>query len=403
MRKRLPVFGWALYDFANTIFSMNVISLYFVLWVTVDKGREDIFYSITLSGSLLMAALLEPFLGAVSDIFKRKIPFLVFFTVLACAFTAFLGLAKDVFSGLLIFFMANLFYQVATIFYNAMLPRICGHNEIGRVSGLGTGFGYVGAIVGMLITRPFVIRYGHQAAFVPTAVLFFIFSLPCFFLVREESAVKRPADKFRMGNVVSRIKETFSNRDRYPGLLLFLLGAFLFLNAVNTLIVFMSVYMKKVALFSDSELIALFLFSTVMAIFGSLFFGFMADRLGAKRSLMISLFLWFVCLVLAACAFSRIMFWIVGPLIGVALGSVWTTSRALAVKLCPEEKLGEIFGLLGLVGKSSAILGPLIWGLSILVFGFMGASKYRVAMLIQTVFIIAGILITRKVPEGNNR
>jgi UMF1 family MFS transporter len=398
MGKRAPVIGWSLYDFATTIFSMNIISLYFVLWVTVDHGRQDIVYSIALSGSLLIAALLEPLLGAVSDIFRKRMPFLVLFTCVACAGTAFLGLVRGLLAGLVTFAFANLTYQIATVFYNALLVRVAGRGEIGRVSGLGAALGYVGAIVGLVVTRPFVLRYGYQGAFVPTAALFFIFSLPCFFLVKEPAREAGQLSEMRMGAVFSRIKDTFSSSGKYPGLLRFLIAAFIFLNAVNTVIVFMSVYLRKVAGFDDRSLIAIYLVSTFMAILGSLFFGVLTDRLGAKKAVIMSLSLWFACLVLGAFAWTKAVFWIIGPLIGIALGSVWTTSRALTIGLCPEEKLGEMFGLLGMVGKSAAIIGPLIWGVTILVLDFLGAGKYRIAILLQSFFILAGLFVVRKVP-----
>jgi len=401
MKKRLQVLGWAFYDFAGTIFSLNVISLYFVLWVTVDKAREDILYSLALSGSLLVAAVLEPLLGTLSDIYRKRIPFLVLFTLSACVFTAFLGVVPGLFAGLLVFAFANLTYQIASIFYNALLVNICDRSEVGRVSGLGVALGYAGAITGLLVTRPFVLKHGHQGAFVPTAALFLVFSLPCFFLVKEGAPPPGAKREPGIGKIFSRIKETFVNSEKYPGLARFLLAAFIFLNAVNTLIVFMSVYVKKVAHFSDSEMIAIYIVSTVVAIIGSVLFGFVTDRVGPRKAIMASLSLWLFCLVFTALAYSKVFFWIIGPLLGVAMGSIWTASRVLVIELSPEEKLGEVFGLLGAVGKSSAMVGPLVWGISVLVFGFMGEARYRAAMLIQSLFVLAGFFIIRKVPCGS--
>ncbi len=397
--KKWTITGWALYDFANTIFSMNIISLYFVLWVTIDKAGEDILYSIALSGSLFVAAVMEPLLGTISDIYKKRMPFLIFFTCLACLLTIVLGGVKGVLIGLFVFALANIAFQTAAVFYNALLAFICDRKEIGRVSGLGVGLGYVGAITGLLATKPFALKYGYQAAFIPTAVLFFIFSLPCFILVKETPPVNKLRPEMSMGKVYRRIKGTFVDSERYPGLRRFLLGAFIFLNAVNTAIVFMSVYVKKVGDFPDSELIPLYIVSTVMAIAGALVSGIAADKLGAKRAVIASLVFWMFAIIAGSSAFTRPMFWTAGPLMGIALGSIWTTSRAWVVKLCPEEKIGEVFGLLGTVGKSAAIVGPLVWGLSILVFGFMGVAKYRMAMLIQGFFILLGWLVIRGVPE----
>jgi len=406
MKMKPAIIGWALYDFGCTIFSLNVISLYFALWVTVEKGCEDIFYSVALSLSLLAAALLGPLVGTISDIYRKRTFLLMLFTVIACVFTAALGSVRGLFSGLLIFVAANLAFHLATVLYNALLAVICKEEETGRVSGLGVGLGYVGAIVGILLTRPFVLRYGYQAAFIPTAVLFLIFSLPCFFLVKENGrAAERsssPDDGCRgycVGEIYRRIKEPFLRSGKYPGFLLFLLSAFIFLNAINTVIIFMSVYARKAIGLSDSELMVIYLVSTVTAIAGAFFFGVVTDRIGARKALTISLLLWGAALVLAALVRSKVLFLFIGPLFGVALGSIWTASRALIVSLTPREKVGEVFGIFGMVGRLAAITGPLIWGLSVLGFGFMGDSRYRVAMFIQCLFVFAGWMVFRKVPE----
>jgi UMF1 family MFS transporter len=400
MRIKPPIIGWALYDFGSTIFSLNVISLYFALWVTIEKGREDIFYSMALSGSLLVAAILGPLLGAISDIYRKRMFFLVWFTCIACVFTAILGTVHGLFLGLIIFAMANIVYQLASVFYNALLAKICEKEQIGRVSGFGIALGYVGAIVGLLLSRPFVLKYGYQAAFIPTAVLFFVFSLPCFFLVKEDKTEDtQKLHRHSIRDIYLRIKEPFVRSSKYPGLLRFLVAAFVFLNAVNTVIIFMSVYAKKAIGLSDNELMFIYLVSTVTAIIGSFVFGVVTDRVGARKALMISLLIWFAALILTALTYSKILFLFIGPLLGIAMGSIWTASRALIVRLCPEEKLGEIFGIFGMVGKFAAIVGPLIWGLTILALGPLGIFKYRIAMFTQCLIIFSSWLIFRKMPD----
>jgi UMF1 family MFS transporter len=391
-REAITILSWALYDFANTIFSMNVISLYFALWVTVDKGAQDIFYGLSLSVSLVLAAIFEPVIGAFSDWLKRRMPFLIFFTLFCCFFTGLIGFAKGLTAGLIFFGLANFGYQLAGVFYNALLPGICRPSQIGRVSGLGVGMGYLGTIFGLILVGPFVLRWGRQSAFVPTAILFFIFALPCFLLVKETAV----GDKLQIRNPLKRIRQTFSDRERFSTLLYFLAAAFLFLNAINTVIVFMSVYIRKIGGFNDAQIISFYLFSTFFAIIGSVLSGLACDRLTPQRVLNIALGGWAIALALAGFWGHGSILWFIGPIIGLSLGSTWSAARALLVRLCPEEKLGEAFGLFGAVGKSSSIVGPLLWGLIVWAFDRLGPRKYNIAVLTQLLFLILGWLVLRK-------
>ncbi|MEW6040646.1 MAG: MFS transporter [Elusimicrobiota bacterium] len=395
------IFSWALYDFANTIFSMNVISLYFALWVTVDMAGEDIFYSVALSGSLILAAIVEPITGAMSDVYGRRIPFLFFFTAICCLFTALIGTANSLLVGLALFVVANVGYEVANVFYNALLPEISTKENIGRISGYGVALGYVGTIFGLLLTKPFLLSSGRQAVFLPTGAIFFLFAIPCLLFVKDKNCkTLSPTPSFSSAFKKSflRIKDTFTESHKYPGLIRYLAGLFIFFNAVNTCIIFMSVYTKKVIGFSDTDIITFYIVSTIFAITGSFIFGFITDKIGSKHSLVISIFIWCSGLFIAFISNNPKMFWLAGPLIGIALGSTWVSSRALLVELCPCEKIGEVFGLYGVAGKSSSVVGSLIWGLTVLLLGTTGLLKYRIAIFLQIMFVILGWFVLRKVP-----
>ena len=160
----------------------------------------------------------------------------------------------------------------------------------------------------------------------------------------------------------------------------------------------MSVYTKKVMGFTDSEIITFYIISTVFAILGSFVTGFITDRLGSKRILSIVLGLWCITILLAAISFSKAVFWVVGPLAGICLGATWTSVRVLLVDLSPPQMVGEVFGFYGLVGKSASIIGPLIWGLCIWTFGFLGILKYRLAIMTLLLFLGVGFIILQKVP-----
>ncbi len=409
--KGATIFSWSLYDFANTIFAMNVTSFYFPLWVKETKGG-GLLYILPFFISMLLVSITIPVMGVISDRYRRRIPFLAFFTFLCILFTALIGTAGSLALGLLFYAIANFCYQSGMVFYNALLPEISAEGKIGRVSGYGVSLGYVGTIVGLLMVWPFVrgldIKVGSiylqmegggsEAVFIPTAILFLIFSLPCLFFVKDKMplAIK----KFELGikEAFRKLKDTLTNTKRYPGLLPFLVAIFISLNAINTVILSMAVYSREIMHFSDADLTRFFIISTIFAIFGSLVAGFVTDRFGHKRTLSFVLLGWIGTISLAAFSVTRSTFWIVGPLAGLCLGATWVAARPLIVELAPADKMGEFFGLAGLVGKSSAIFGPPIWGLIIWTLGFSELA-YRIATLFLAVLVLVGLAILQKVPE----
>src|SRR5512143_3656023 len=184
------VFSWALYDFANTIFSMNMLSMYFPLWITQDMGGRDIYYSVSLSASVVAAGISMPIIGAVSDRRKSRMPFLIVLTLLCISATAAISLSSSLFWALLLFSIANFGYMAALAPYDSLLPEVSKGVNIGRVSGLGVALGYFGSIGGLMMVKPFVDSGGRAAAFLPTAILFLVFALPCFLFVKEHSRRK---------------------------------------------------------------------------------------------------------------------------------------------------------------------------------------------------------------------
>ncbi len=366
----------------------------------MDKGGEDILYGSALSLSMILVAFSMPLLGVFSDRMGRRIPLLMGLTLLSVFFTGLIGVCDHLMLGLLFFVLANYGYHAALVPYDALLPRVSRGSKVGKVAGIGVALGYVGAILGILMVKPFVSEAGRGASFIPTAFLFLVFSLPCFFMVKEE---RRKAATFFWRNIreeVVKIKTTLFNTTKYPGLLRFLIANFIYCDAVNTVIAFMSVYAHQVMGFSDSMIRIFLIVSTTFAVAGSLVFGWVTDRLGAKRTLMVVLCIWIAGLVMAIVSFSTFMFWMVGPIVGIALGGTWVSARALVVDLSPPEKIGEIYGLYNMGGKFGFILGPLVWGAIVWAFGGFGILKYRIAIGSLLLFLAGGLYILRKVPNG---
>jgi MFS transporter, UMF1 family len=370
--------SWALYDFANTIFSMNVISLYFALWVTVDHGGPDILYSVALSGSMLMVALSVPVYGAISDqTGRRRIP-LTLLTLLSVLATALIGQTDHLLSGIFFFVIANYCYQSAMVFYNGMLPTVAQGSHIGLVSGYGVSLGYLGSIVGLLLVKPFVETGGRSAAFLPTAAMFCIFAIPCFLFVKDPEV--KTHKKVQISHAFHTLKQTLANAGEYKLLLKFILIHFLILDVVNTVIAFMSVYANKVMQFTDAQITTFLISSTAAAMIGSYLIGWLVKHKGTGWSYALVLWLWVAALSIAILSQSQLVFWLVGPLAGMGMGGVWVVSRAYIVELSPPEKLGEFFGLYGLAGKAASILGPLLWGTVVWTFQDTQTFKYRAAL-----------------------
>ncbi len=391
---RLAIFSWSLYDFANTIFSMNVISLYFALWVTVDHDGQDILYSTALSLSMLAVALSVPVFGALSDTTgKRRTP-LIALTLLCVFCTGLIGTTDHLWTGLILFMVANYGYQSALVFYNGMLPSISRGSHVGLVSGYGVSLGYLGSILGMLMVQRFVESDGRSAAFLPTAGLLLLFSLPCFLFVKDPET-GRSAPPVRIKEAFNTLKQTFLRVRQYRSLFRFILIHFLVLDAVNTIIAFMAVYASKVIGFSGGQITKFLISSTVCAMIGSWVIGILVKHKGIIWSYWLVLALWIASLSLAATSQSEALFWLVGPLAGVGMGGVWVVSRAFITELSPPEKVGEFFGLYGMAGKAASIIGPLLWGGVVWTLDTTGTLKYRVAVTVLLATVVVAAFLFR--------
>ncbi len=413
--------AWALYDLANTIYSMNVITLFFAQWVTVDRGREDLWYSLFYGGSMALVALTLPYLGLWSDRGGRRLVFLGIFTAVSVGATASLGWVTQLpglpglVLALAVFALSNYAFQGGLVFYNALLPAVSRPETRGRVSGFGVALGYAGSFIGMLLVTPFVEGKmpilnlglpgvhagGRSAAFIPTAALFALFALPIFLRVREQPGPAGPRPSWR--EALGEIRATLADSRRYPGVLTFLAANLLILDAVQTVIIFMAVYAQKVLGMPDSAKVVFFMLATIPAIGGSFLAGWVVDRIGAHRTLLATAWLWAGCLLAVALVPSVVVFYVIGGFIGALLGSLWTASRPLLLTLTPPGEEGRLFGLYAFTNKASAVVGPLIWGVIVLAGGGLGPARYRLAVGTLAIMVVAGALLLRRVPERGAR
>ena len=440
--------SWALYDFANTIFSMNVATLYFSVWLIDDLGASNTVYALGNGFSSLLVVLSVPVLGALSDARRRRKPWVVGFTLAACIACAAIGilgqqtlpLVGEGTSGnilppgwhptvgtfgwvLLAFVIANYCYQAAQPFYNAMMPDLVPPAERGRLSGIGTAVGYVGTIVGLLLVVPFfngafpllgaipasvletlrsIVPFtasgGRVSTFVPTALLFLLFSLPLFFLCRDRFPREAPVE-WRQAFV--NVAHTLRAARDHKGALPFILASFLYQDAIGTIVSFMALYAVKAMGFAKGAETTLFLVLTIPAIFGSYIAGRLVDRFGARRTLIVSIVAWIVLLVAMILAPSQQAFWVVGLFIGLIFGAVPTAERPMLLSLVPEQEAGRFFSLMLLSSRAAAVAGPLIWGLTVdsLEPARGPGVAYRAAVVTVVVMFAASLILMARVPD----
>ncbi|MEK7468248.1 MAG: MFS transporter [Planctomycetota bacterium] len=483
--------SWVLYDFANTIFSMNIVTLTFSLWVTLNNGKSDLWVGAANVAAAILVLLTMPLLGVWSDAYSRKRSYLRAATVACCALTALMGVVATaetggrVLAATACFVLASFAYHAGMVFYNSLLTSVTPEATMGRVSGFGVAAGYAGAIVGVILVMPFesgklasvpipclsqpwepvaVISardgslrdgpvdpdvnleyevnglapqgklkardvfdataqkrfyelswndavpgsevrrresgWGRAGIFVPTAILYLLFALPCLIWVREKP---RPAgEPVGVLQAYSQVLKSLRATREHPGVLRFLIGKYFYEDAVSTVTIFMAVYGAKVLKFSDESVRYFLLTAIASALAGSLATGFLTDRWGPKRTLLAVLVGWIVFLALSAVATDARAYWILGPGLGLLLGALWTSSRPLLVTLVPRARQGEFFALSELTGKTSAVIGPILWGGIILAAAALGCSEvnqYRLAIGSLVVMMVIGFWILRSVPD----
>ncbi len=417
---RAERWSWALYDFANTIFSMNIVTLYFAVWIVTERGASNTAYSVATSLSSLLVLVLAPVFGAFSDASRRRKPWVISLTLLSVAGTVALAplsnaplpQEKSILLLLAAFAAANTAYQLAIPPYNAMLPELVPAAELGRMSGFGTALGYAGSIAGVLLVAPFVTGRlglpagGRQASFVPTALFFLLFSLPFFVFCRDHLAQK-PAQRrpVRVATAVNELVGAFRDTRRHPGLLRFVLATWFYQDALGTVISFMALYAVTVLGLPPGGEIRLFVVLTIPAIVGSYVAGRAADRFGPKRALVWVLLGWLAGVLAVAAAPTLAAFWVAGCLVGFVFGGIWATERPLLLTLVPDVEAGRFFGLLSLSARAAAIVGPLVWAF-IVDWAFRPFGKqvaYRAAVASLALFLAAALWLLRGVPDRHEK
>lgn len=391
---RRRILAWCLFDFANSAYSAVIVATVFGIYyastiVGNAEGRGDLWWGRAISASMIGVVLTGPVLGAVADrAGLRKRAFIAFTVLCIVCVALFTTLAPGmILWGFALAALANFAFESAQIYYNAYLPDIAPPARLGSVSGLGFGIGYLGSIIGLLIALPLAAAHRLDLIWLAIAGFFAVFSIPAF--------VALPADRPRDTPFQFRrlARDVLAHRE----LRRFLLAFFVYFDGVETTIYFSGIFAAHTLGFTTPEVIKLFLAVQASALAGALLLARPTDRWGPKRVITLTLVLWIGVSLGAYFAQTKVAFVVVAVIAGLGLGPIQAASRALMASLIPAGQEAEMFGFYAFCGKSSAVLGPLVFGaVSVL----MGGDQ-RAAVLAVGAFFAIGLALLQRVSVKN--
>ncbi len=406
---RREIVSWMLYDFANTAFTVMIVTfVYGVYFKKIVCGGEqwgDFLWGLNATISLTIVALLAPVLGAMADHARGKKFFLIFFSLICVVFSSLLYFVEAgmIVTGMFLFILSNIGFQASLVFYNAFLPELASEERLNLVSGLGWGVGYVGAIIIIIISGPFLQGgfapenlAGVRLTFVLQAVFYLIFSLPIFFWLKDRGlgpARLRP-DPELVRAAFRRLGSTFHSLRRYRELFKFLIAYFIYIEGVTTVIYFSTIYASDTLGFTLKELILFYIIVQSAGIAGAVVFGWLGDRFWPRRTVAFTLLLWLGVTIAAYLSASKTVFWWIGLAAGAAMGASQCVSRSMMAMMTPRAKVAEFFGFYGIFGKMSAAVGPFVFGAISALTG-----SQRTAMLAVGSFFVIGLIILLRVDE----
>lgn len=408
------VFGWAMYDFANSGYTTVVITAVFnAYFVSVVAGNEPwatLAWTLTLSASYAAIVLTAPLVGAWADLRAAKKRMLAATTVGCVAFTALLALIGpgDIVLAVVLVVASNFFFGTGENLVAAFLPELARGHALGKVSGWGWSLGYLGGLATLGVCLAYVTHaqgLGDPAqSYVPvtmliTAAIFALASAPTFLLLRER-ARPQPVQAHSLRQAYARVIGTLAHAVRFRDLRRFLLCLLFYQAGVQAVVALAAVYAEQAMGFTTRDSIMLILAVNVAAAAGAFAFGHVQDRFGHIRTIALTLGGWIATVLIAWFAETRGVFWIAANLAGLCLGASQSAGRALVGYLSPEDRRAEFFGLWGLAVKLSSILGPVTYG------GASWASQgnHRLAMLITGIYFVAGLFLLVGIdPERGRR
>lgn len=405
--KKREVFGWAMYDFANsgytTVVLTAVFNTYFVGVVAGQAEWATLAWTLALALSSALVMVTMPALGAYADLRAAKKRLLVLCTLGCVATTATLALAGpgDMVLAVAALVVSNLLYSYGESLIAAFLPELARREALGKVSGWGWSFGYCGGMLslGLSLAYVFWAQARGQAAtqFVPvtmliTAGVYGLAALATFALLRER-ATPQPGAADGLRASLARLHTTWREAQRYRDFYRLLACATAYQAGIAVVIALAAIYAQQVLGFTQTQTMMMVFLVNIAAAAGAFVFGYWQDRHGHKRSLALTLVGWIVMTGIAALATTQALFWVAAVIAGLCMGSSQSAGRALAALLAPLDRRAEFFGLWTFATRLAAIIGPVTYG----AVTWVTAGNHRAAIVSTALFFVLGLLLLRPV------
>ena len=413
---RRTLAAWAMFDWANSAFATLVVTFvyatYFTTAIAADEvtGTAQWSRAVGLSGILL--AVLAPPLGALADRSGRRLTCMGVCTLVCCVASAGLtGVHPDLaWAGLIalsLFVVANVAFELSTVFYNAFLPELVPAERVGRLSGWAWGLGYAGGLLSLVLALAVLAReqplfgisaeagFNYRAVCLLAAGWFALFSLPLFAFAPPQPSGSGPASP-RIG-AYRELGRTFGRLRHYPDIARLLVARLLYNDGLVTIFAFGGIYAAGTFGLSLPEVIQFGIALNIAAGIGAGVFGVVDDRLGGKRTILVTLIALTACSLLAVWAPSVGWLWVAGLSLGLFVGPNQSASRTLMARFIPEQHAAAFFGLFAFSGKITTFAGPLLLGI---VTEATGSQRLGVATVVGF-FVVGGLLLlTVNEPRG---
>ena len=388
--KKREIFGWAMYDFANSSYTTIVISIlysaFFVSYLVPDDSKwHDVYWSIAMNISTLIAMFAGPLAGILCDYSGRKKVYLGLTTVVCALFTMLLFFVQpgQIWFGILLIVVSNTAWMLGEVFCASFLTDLADNKNMSKISGIGWGIGYVGGLTSLIVVLfgivtadpsvdPDAYVRQHQWAMVFTGVFFLAAAIPTFLLVKERSVPKPGFEKLQFrklfGAAANQMKHSWKIVKDLPVLFEFFLVFTLYSAAMAIIVQFVGIYIDAELNMSQGQKTTIFLALQVSAMVGAIAFGYLERFLGPKNTIMATLIWWMMGVlgIYFLVPLSNMVgmtpqnfFTIIGIVAGAGLGATQSSSRAVVGLLSPKAHASELFGFWGLFVRLSTIIGSM--------------------------------------------
>ncbi len=412
---RSAIWGWALYDWANSAFATTVMAGFFPVffkeyWSAGGTVQQSTFYlGLANSAASILVAAMAPILGAIADKGSAKKKFLGVFAFLGILMTGALWFVK---AGH--WQMAAAFYAIGTvgfaggnIFYDSLLPGVASPKKVDYVSSLGFALGYIGggllfAVNVFMFLKPeaFGIADGATAirlSFLSVAVWWAVFSIPLMIFVKEPGGEKTLSPMEAVSAGWNQLRRTLKEIKHLKVIGLFLLAYWFYIDGVDTIIKMAVDYGVSLGFPSESLIVALLLVQFV-AFPAALLYNLFAKAIGVKKALFVAILAYGVITVLGFMMKTVGQFYGLAIAIGMFQGGIQALSRSYYTRLIPENKAAEFFGFFNMLGKFATIIGPMLLGVVTLV---TGSNRFGILSIL--ILFVAGAVLLARVDEAEGK